>query len=65
MNQESITLPDPKTQISDYVDYVEKYILGKIRLGDKVAAVTSALGIKPCDGCKERQAILNGNPINK
>jgi hypothetical protein len=32
----------------------------KARIGDKVAAVTGALGIKPCDGCKERQAYLNG-----
>lgn len=27
--------------------------------GDRVAAVTTALGIKPCPGCKERQAKLN------
>ena len=28
-------------------------------LGDVVAAVTSAVGIKPCGGCKKRQATLN------
>ncbi len=28
-------------------------------LGDVVAKVTSAVGIKPCGGCKERQAKLN------
>lgn len=28
-------------------------------LGDVVAAVTSAVGIKPCGGCKQRQALLN------
>jgi hypothetical protein len=28
-------------------------------LGDVVAAVTKAVGIKPCGGCKERQAALN------
>ena len=28
-------------------------------LGDVVAAVTTAVGIKPCGGCKERQAALN------
>ena len=28
-------------------------------LGDVVASVTSAVGIKPCGGCKERQAALN------
>jgi hypothetical protein len=28
-------------------------------LGDVVAAVTSAVGIEPCEGCKERQFSLN------
>jgi len=28
-------------------------------LGDVVAAVTSAVGIEPCDGCKDRQFTLN------
>ncbi len=28
-------------------------------LGDTVAKITSAVGIKPCGGCKERQAKLN------
>jgi hypothetical protein len=28
-------------------------------LGDTVAAVTTAAGIKPCGGCKKRQAALN------
>ena len=28
-------------------------------LGDVVAAVTTAVGIKPCGKCKERQAALN------
>lgn len=28
-------------------------------LGDVVANVTSAVGIKPCDGCKKRQESLN------
>lgn len=28
-------------------------------LGDSVARVTSALGITPCGGCKQRQAALN------
>ena len=32
----------------------------KHKIGDKVASVTSALGIKPCGGCKKRQAYLNG-----
>lgn len=28
-------------------------------LGDVVAAVTTALGLPPCGGCKDRQAALN------
>jgi len=28
-------------------------------LGDTIAKVTSAIGIKPCGGCKKRQEILN------
>lgn len=28
-------------------------------LGDTIAKATSALGITPCGGCKERQAKLN------
>lgn len=28
-------------------------------LGDAVAALTRALGIQPCGGCKQRQATLN------
>lgn len=32
-----------------------------VGLGDTVAAVTTAAGIKPCGGCKKRQAALNAN----
>jgi len=28
-------------------------------LGDAIARVTMAVGIKPCGGCKKRQAALN------
>lgn len=28
-------------------------------LGDTIAKMTKAVGIKPCGGCKKRQAILN------
>ena len=28
-------------------------------LGDTVAKITRAIGIKPCGGCKKRQRILN------
>jgi hypothetical protein len=30
-----------------------------VGLGDIVAKITSAVGIKPCKGCKGRQALLN------
>ena len=30
-----------------------------VGMGDAVAAVTTAAGIKPCGGCKKRQAALN------
>jgi hypothetical protein len=37
--------------------------MGRIKkikgLGDAIAVVTSAIGIVPCDGCKDRQAKLN------
>jgi hypothetical protein len=28
-------------------------------LGDAIARATSAVGIKPCGGCKKRQEVLN------
>jgi hypothetical protein len=28
-------------------------------IGDVVAAATTAVGVKPCGGCKKRQAALN------
>lgn len=28
-------------------------------LGDTIAKLTTAIGIKPCGGCKKRQAALN------
>lgn len=28
-------------------------------MGDTIARIASAVGIKPCAGCKERQAKLN------
>lgn len=34
--------------------------LQKARLGDKIAAMTNAAGIRQCGGCKRRQALLNG-----
>jgi len=35
-------------------------LLRRVRIGDKVAAATKAFGIKPCAGCRKRQAALNG-----
>ena len=34
-------------------------VTGSIGLGDTIAKFTSAIGIKPCGGCKKRQAALN------
>jgi hypothetical protein len=35
-------------------------------LGDTIANITKAIGIKPCGGCKKRQAKLNKLfPYNK
>lgn len=31
-----------------------------VGLGDAIARMTSAAGIKPCGGCKKRQALFNG-----
>lgn len=36
----------------------------KIRLGDLVRRVTTALGIAPCDGCKKREKSLNRFELN-
>lgn len=30
-------------------------------LGDVISTVTEAIGVKPCNGCKERQSWLNVN----
>jgi hypothetical protein len=30
-----------------------------VRLGDTIAAATSAVGVRPCGGCKRRQEKLN------
>lgn len=30
-----------------------------VRLGDTIAAATSAVGVRPCGGCKRRQDKLN------
>ena len=45
----------------------DKSIVPLLRgIGDVVAAVTSAVGIQPCGGCKKRQEALNKLvPFNK
>jgi hypothetical protein len=30
-----------------------------VRVGDAIAAATSAVGVRPCGGCKRRQDMLN------
>lgn len=40
-----------------------KTILQRVRLGDKIESITKAFGIKPCEPCKRRQALLNGEKI--
>lgn len=30
-----------------------------VRVGDVISAATSAVGVRPCDGCKHRQEKLN------
>lgn len=41
-------------------DKIKEAEAGAMRgLGDVVAAATSAVGIKPCGGCKKRQEALN------
>lgn len=32
---------------------------GEVGLGDAISKMTSAIGIKPCGGCKERAKTLN------
>ena len=29
-------------------------------LGDRIAGITSAMGVKPCGGCNKRKEVLNG-----
>jgi hypothetical protein len=36
-------------------------IIQKARIGTRIAQATSAIGIKPCAGCKKRARILNGD----
>lgn len=40
-------------------DCPEKYFTPGIGLGDVVAAITTAMGVKPCESCEERRKRLN------
>ena len=40
---------------------VLRRLLGrKVLLGDRIARVTSAMGVKPCNGCTGRKVSING-----
>lgn len=46
--------------VEQFVQESKKEIARKSKgLGDTIAKVTSAVGIKPCGGCKKRQEKLN------
>ncbi|MGB0889599.1 MAG: hypothetical protein ACPGWS_04885 [Solirubrobacterales bacterium] len=47
--------------IRDHAQTVDegRLVSGVAGLGDIVAAVTKAVGIEPCGGCKDRQNVLN------
>jgi hypothetical protein len=47
---------------STEIGWVKK-MLRTHRPGDKIAAMTRAAGIRPCGGCKGRQAKLNGEGL--
>lgn len=36
----------------------------KLRVGDKIERIISAVGITPCSGCRKRKAWLNGELDN-
>ena len=68
---DGLPIASPWLDISDLTDEeVERAVAefvglsvdfpGKVRgLGDVIAMMTTAVGIKPCGGCKKRQAALN------
>jgi len=39
-------------------------ILQRARIGTRIKKATTAIGIKPCGGCKRRAQILNGDTIS-
>jgi hypothetical protein len=45
---------DGTAVVLEYLENIERK-----GIGDAVAGVTKAAGIKPCGGCKKRQAALN------
>jgi hypothetical protein len=55
----SLALPVYGAQPSAAVCAQCEFRNGLRGLGDAVAVVTTAFGIRPCGGCKERQSALN------
>lgn len=49
----------PDSELSLHTGDTFSVVGEQVGLGDAVAAVTKAFGIKPCDGCKKRQEWLN------
>lgn len=54
-----LALPVYGARPSDGVCAQCEYRNGLRGLGDAVATITTVFGIKPCGGCKERQAAMN------
>lgn len=51
---DTLTLTDEQFQ-----EIRAKYALGIRGMGDVIAAMTKAVGIKPCGGCQKRRETLN------
>lgn len=46
-------------QQTPIIEHIPQPLKDAQGLGDVVAAIAQKLGIKPCEGCKKRQAALN------
>lgn len=55
MNKPNHILEWEKEQMTFAINYPEE----SKGLGDTIAKITKAIGIKPCGGCKKRQEWLN------
>lgn len=45
--------------LDEHTSYPPVQVARKGGVGDLIAKITGFLGVKPCDGCKRRQAFLN------